>query len=29
MKLDIYIEKKNIFVVWHDLRVEKKNEGKD
>lgn len=28
MKLDTYIEKKNIFVVWHDLRVEKKNEAK-
>ncbi len=28
MKLDIYIEKNNIFVVRHDLRVEKKNEAK-
>jgi hypothetical protein len=28
MKPKTYIEKNNIFVVWHDLRVEKKNEAK-
>jgi hypothetical protein len=28
MKLDTYIERNNVFVVWHDLKVEKKNEAK-